>query len=82
MSRDGEKCMEDIHSVKGTLPLRGFYSDPYQQVCEHAVAEFSKCVEADFIHRGERIAVGNCELTKLPNGSISARIKFYPQNPR
>lgn len=82
MSRDGEKHMEDIHSVKGVLPLRGFYSDPYQQVCERAVVEFSKHVEANFIQNGEKMAVGNCELTKLPDGSISAHIKFYPQNPR
>ena len=82
MSRDGEKCMEDIHSVKGVLPFQGFFSDPYQQVCEEALVEFSKCVEANFIQKGEKMAVGNCELTKLPDGSISARIEFYPQNPR
>ena len=82
MSRDGETRMEDIHSVKGTLPLRRFYSDPYQQVSERVMVEFSKRVEAAFIQKGEKMAVGNCELTKLPDGSISAHIKIYPQNPR
>lgn len=82
MSRDGEKCMENIHGVKGVLPLQGFFSDPYRQVCERAVVEFSKHVEANFIKNGEKIAMGNCTLTKMPDGSISASIKFYPQNPR
>lgn len=44
--------------------------------------EFAREIELKFAYEGERVAIGHCDLTKNPDGSIHASIKYYPQNPR
>ena len=44
--------------------------------------EFAREMDLRFAREGKRIAIGHSELTKMPDGSIHASIKFFPQNPR
>lgn len=44
--------------------------------------EFAREMGLRFAYEGKKVAMGHSELTKMPDGSIRARIEFYPQNPR
>lgn len=44
--------------------------------------KFAREMELRFAYEGKRVAIGHCDLTKDPDGSIHASIKFFPQNPR
>lgn len=44
--------------------------------------KFAREMELRFAYEGKRVAIGHCDLTKNPDGSIHARINFFPQNPR
>lgn len=52
--------------------------DPIKKVTD----EFAREMELRFAYEGKRAAIGHCDLTKKPDGSIHASIKFFPQNPR
>lgn len=44
--------------------------------------KFAREMELRFSYEGKKVAMGHCDLTKDPDGSIHASIKFFPQNPR
>lgn len=52
--------------------------DPFNKITD----EFAREMELRFAYEGKRVAIGHCDLTKKPDGSIHARINFFPQNPR
>lgn len=52
--------------------------DPIKKVTD----DFAREMELRFAYEGKRVAIGHCDLTKNPDGSIHARINFFPQNPR
>lgn len=52
--------------------------DPIKKITD----DFAREIELRFAYEGKRVAVGHSELTKMPDGSIHAHIKFFPQNPR
>ena len=44
--------------------------------------EFAREMGLRFAQEGKKVAMGHCNLTKNPDGSIHAHINFFPQNPR
>lgn len=44
--------------------------------------KFAREMELRFSYEGKKVAIGHCDLSKTPDGSIHARINFFPQNPR
>lgn len=52
--------------------------DPIKKITD----EFAREIDLRFAREGKRVAIGHSELTKMPDGSIHASIKFFPQNPR
>lgn len=55
-----------------------FKKNPFDAITD----EFAREMELRFAQEGKRVAMGHCDLTKDPDGSIHASIKFFPQNPR
>lgn len=55
-----------------------YYDDPIDKITNDFIREMG----LRFAQEGKRVAIGHCDLTKTPDGSIHARIKFFPQNPR
>lgn len=52
--------------------------DPIKKITD----EFAREMDLRFAYEGKKVAMGHCDLTKDPDGSIHASIKFFPQNPR
>lgn len=52
--------------------------DPIKKITD----DFAREMDLRFAYEGKRVAIGHCDLTKDPDGSIHARINFFPQNPR
>lgn len=52
--------------------------DPIKKITD----EFAREMDLRFAQEDKKVAMGRCDLTKLPDGSIHARINFFPQNPR
>lgn len=52
--------------------------DPIKKITD----EFVREMDLRFAYEGKRVAIGHCDLTKDPDGSIHASIEFFPQNPR
>ena len=50
--------------------------DPIKKVTD----DFAREMELRFAYAGKRVAIGHCDLTKKPDGSIHARIEYYPQD--
>lgn len=50
--------------------------DPIKKVTD----EFAREMELRFAHEGKRVAIGHCDLTRDPDGSIHGRIEYYPQD--
>lgn len=50
--------------------------DPIKKVAD----EFAREMELRFAYEGKKVAIGHCDLTKKPDGSIHARIEYYPQD--
>ena len=50
--------------------------DPIKKVTD----EFAREMELRFAYEGKKVAIGHCDLTKNPDGSIHARIEYYPQD--
>ena len=50
--------------------------DPIKKVTD----DFAREMELRFAYEGKRVAIGHCDLTKKPDGSIHARIEYYPQD--
>lgn len=44
--------------------------------------DFAHEMDLRFTRAGKKVAMGHCNLTKNPDGSIHASINFFPQNPR
>lgn len=44
--------------------------------------KFAREMELRFSYEGKKVAIGHCDLSKTPDGSIHAHINFFPQNPR
>lgn len=51
--------------------------DPIKKITD----DFAREMDLRFTRAGKKVAMGRCDLTKLPDGSIHARINFFPQNP-
>lgn len=51
--------------------------DPIKKITD----DFAREMDLRFAQEGKKVAMGRCDLTKLPDGSIHARINFFPQNP-
>lgn len=51
--------------------------DPIKKITD----DFAREMDLRFARAGKKVAMGRCDLTKLPDGSIHARINFFPQNP-
>lgn len=52
--------------------------DPIKKITD----EFAREMDLRFAQEGKKVAMGRCDLTKLPDGSIHASMEFFPQNPR
>ena len=52
--------------------------DPINKITDN----FAREMDFRFAYEGKKVAMGHCDLTKNPDGSIRARINFFPQNPR
>lgn len=52
--------------------------DPIKKITD----DFAREMDLRFAQEGKKVAMGRCDLTKLPDGSIHARINFFPQSPR
>lgn len=52
--------------------------DPIKKITD----DFAREMDLRFAQEGKKVAMGRCDLMKLPDGSIHARINFFPQNPR
>ena len=52
--------------------------DPIKKITDEFVREMA----LRFAYEGKKVAMGHCDLTKDPDGSIHARINFFPQHPR
>ena len=52
--------------------------DPIKKITD----KFAREMELRFAQEGKKVAIGHCDLTKNPDGSIHARINFFSQNPR
>lgn len=50
--------------------------DPIKKVTD----EFAREMELRFAYEGKRVAIGHCDLTRDPDGSIHGRIEYYPQD--
>lgn len=55
-----------------------YYDNPIKKITD----EFAREMDLRFAYEGKKVAMGHCDLTKMPDGSIHARINFFPQNPR
>lgn len=51
--------------------------DPIKKITD----DFAREMDLRFAQEGKKVAMGRCDLMKLPDGSIHARINFFPQNP-
>ena len=52
--------------------------DPIKKITD----DFAREMDLHFARAGKKVAMGHCNLTKNPDGSIHASINFFPQNPR
>lgn len=52
--------------------------DPIKKITD----DFAREMELRFARAGKKVAMGRCDLTKGADGSVHARINFFPQNPR
>lgn len=50
--------------------------DPIKKITD----EFAREMKLRFAYEGKRVAIGHCDLTKDPDGSIRGRIEYYPQD--
>ena len=50
--------------------------DPIKKITD----EFAREMKLRFAYEGKRVAIGHCDLTKDPDGSIHGRIEYYPQD--
>ena len=69
------------HGVRSEayFTLEGLSGHSGLQITQDTKIEFAKETELNFVYHGKRIAIGNCELERMPDGSIHASIEYYPQ---
>ena len=76
---DGDRVRPESHLIP--RDPNAFVVDEWDPI-KKITDEFARKMELKFAQEGKKIAIGHCNLSKNPDGSIHARIKYYPQNRR
>lgn len=82
-SEDGKATFRIVRPKSHLIPRdpNAFVVDEWDPI-KKITDEFAREMELRFAYEGKRVAMGHCDLTKMPDGSIHASIEFFPQNPR
>lgn len=80
-SEDGKATFRIVRPKSHLIPRdpNAFVVDEWDPI-KKITDEFAREMELRFAYEGKRVAIGHCDLTRDPDGSIHARIEYYPQD--